>query len=290
MDKTYLYVLCSSAFWVVATQFFAIIGNRMPIRRLALLKAWVAFAFFFIAALLTSTLRFSFEVYWPLLLSGMLGFGLGDLFLFYAIAKLGPSKTMLLNTFQPFLIALMSYALFGEKVPTQKMLGILLLGICILLLSRDKKEVGPFKFTLKLALIALVGISLDGIGLVLSKMSFERSSQLDTVSANAIRIFAALIFLNVYSAFKKFPLGVEGIEKRDLRILIFSTLLGNCMGLLLFMHAISLGSPAIVSALGGTSPVLASIYEHAKARVYPSLWFILSLLCMGMGIFLIIAD
>jgi drug/metabolite transporter (DMT)-like permease len=287
MDKAYFYVLCSSAFWVVATQFFAVIGNRMPIRRLGLLKAWVAFAFFFVTALFTSKLTYSFEVYWPLLLSGALGFGLGDLFLFYAIAKLGPAKTMLLNTFQPFLIALMGYVILGEKIPSQKLLGILLLVLCIFFLSRDK-EVGSFKFTKKLVFIALIGITLDGMGLILSKMSFERSTELDTVSANAIRIFAALVFLNIYGVFKKQPLGIQGIDKRDLKILTFSTLLGNCMGLLLFMHAISLGNPAIISALGGTSPVLASIYEHAKARVYPSAWFILSLLSMGGGIYLIL--
>ena len=109
----YLLVISSSLIWVVATQFYAKIGQAIPIYRFNFYKTCIAFTLFLLGALFTHQLKVPLSILPYLFISGIFGYALADLFIFYGFAKLGPARTLTITSFEPSVIALFSYIFFA---------------------------------------------------------------------------------------------------------------------------------------------------------------------------------
>ena len=59
-----------------------------------------------------------------LLLSGMIGLGIGDLFLLDAFIRIGVSRTLMLYGFQPLLLGIGAALLFGQTFDTHRLVAI----------------------------------------------------------------------------------------------------------------------------------------------------------------------
>jgi drug/metabolite transporter (DMT)-like permease len=134
----------------------------------------------------------SFENWIWLILSGLIGFVFGDLFLFKSYIVIGSRFSMLIMTLVPPMTAFFSFIIIGERLTLMHGLGmtLTLCGICMAIFGRSGKGE---KLSLKLApkgiLYALGGAVGQALGLVLSKLGMKGY---DPFAATQIRIIAGI--------------------------------------------------------------------------------------------------
>lgn len=123
-----LAALTAAALWAIATVLFGRLGKSLPPLVLNLVKGGVAIAFI----VLTLALRQGQPPVLPLgavgwlVLSGIVGIGLGDTAYFSAVNDLGPRRALLLESLAPPLAALMAWITLEEVLSPLAWGGIVL--------------------------------------------------------------------------------------------------------------------------------------------------------------------
>jgi drug/metabolite transporter (DMT)-like permease len=133
--------------------------------------------------------------------SGIIGFAIGDNFLFRAFVILGPRKTMLIMSLVPVFGVLLAWFFMHEIIGPLKIIAIIitLLGVAWVILGQKNDTTGKGSFVEGLGM-ALGGALCQALGLLLSKKGL--ATGLDVVSGNAIRIFVAVLIVWFFSAIK----------------------------------------------------------------------------------------
>jgi drug/metabolite transporter (DMT)-like permease len=133
--------------------------------------------------------------------SGIIGFAVGDNFLFRAFVILGPRKTMLIMSLVPVFGALLARLFMQEIIGPLKIIAIVitLLGVAWVILAQKNGAIAKGSFVEGLGM-ALGGALCQALGLLLSKKGL--ATGLDVVSGNAIRIFAAVVTVWLFSAIR----------------------------------------------------------------------------------------
>ncbi len=190
-----------------------------------------------------------------LLLSGFIGFSLGDGFLFTAFQQIGARRTLLIFSANPVLAAILGWAVMGETLTPRHILGILLAvaGIMIVIQGDMPGQEKSLRWQgILWAVLATLGQS---GGVILSKISLE---SLDAVTAAQIRLVGGLMgMVLILSLFRKWR-GVPAILKarKGRQTLAVSITLGTLIGMVLSMLSIKLIPVAIASILFSLMPVM----------------------------------
>jgi len=128
-----------------------------------------------------------------LVLSGLIGFVIGDLFLFKSYTIIGSRFAMLIMALAPLLAAFFSLVILGEELKSTAIAGmfITLTGISMAVVSRKDNESRKLRIKLnpKGLLFAFLGATGQALGLVLSKIGMKDT---DPFAATQIRIIAGL--------------------------------------------------------------------------------------------------
>ena len=168
-----------------------------------------------------------YQWFW-LALSGVIGFVLGDLFLFQAFILIGARISMLIMALVPPITALIGWITLGEVLSGIEFLGmgLTLLGIVLVISTKLNLKKGASGFTLKAgplvlgSLLALGGAIGQAAGLVLSKKGMQ---DMNAFEATQIRIMAGVVgFTLVITLFKRWG-HLLGTLK-DLKAMKFMTL------------------------------------------------------------------
>jgi drug/metabolite transporter (DMT)-like permease len=136
-----------------------------------------------------------------LTLSGLVGFVLGDLFLFKSYTVIGSRFSMLIMTLVPPITTFFSWVLIGERLKLLHLAGMALTfsGIALAIFNRNGKGE---KLSLKLApkgiLFAIGGAVGQALGLVLSKIGL---ADYDPFAATQIRVIAGIVGFSVLITF-----------------------------------------------------------------------------------------
>ena len=150
----------------------------------------------------------NYQWFW-LGLSGLIGFVLGDLFLFRAFIVIGARFSMLIMAMVPPITALIGWLTLGEKLSGMEFLGmgITLSGIVLVMSSKLEIKKNAIGKTLKMgplvlgSLLAFGGAMGQAAGLVLSKKGMQ---DMDPFSATQIRIMTGVLgFAIVITIFKR---------------------------------------------------------------------------------------
>jgi|GEM_PF-6639562 len=293
-----LSVILASIFWAIATQLFAHLGRDMSVTALNVFKAAISFCFFFVFNIFLFGLNLQIETLPWLVISGIVGFGLADILIFYSFSKMGPARTLMLSAFTPSIMALQSYIFLGLSVNRGQWGGLFLMGLCLILLGFDKRKHNEngaekvlgsrWEFRWRTALIALGGFSLDAFGVILTKKAFILAPTMKSSEANMIRIGSAFFILLFIAWWRKINLREQIKNVKTMQLVFLSSFLGTFLSLLFWVNAIAKGHPPTIAALGGLSPVLATLFEYGKEKRWPSPYFFGALISMGCGIFLLI--
>ncbi|HEY8889514.1 MAG TPA: DMT family transporter [Clostridium sp.] len=205
--------------------------------------------------------------------SGIIGFVIGDLFLFQAYVEVGARISMLIMSTVPPITAITGFFLMGEKITTLGLAGMIITiaGIALVILTKNpsNKKV-RLSHPIKGLAYAFIGALGQAFGLVFSKFGM---GSYDPFAATQIRIIAAIIgFSIVISVLKKWgELFVAFKDKKAMKYISIGSLFGPFMGVSLSLLAVQHASTGIVSTITSITPILlipVSIIVF-KEKIYP---------------------
>jgi drug/metabolite transporter (DMT)-like permease len=224
--------LLTAFFWTVTALAFESAAKKIGSLAVNIIRLVIGFTFLSIYNIISRGHLFpvdatAYNWIW-LTLSGLVGFVLGDLFLFKSYTVIGSRFSMLIMTLVPPITALFSWIMIGEKLRLLHLAGMTLTfsGIAIAIFSRSGKGE---KLSLKLApkgiLFALGGAVGQALGLVLSKVGL---TDYDPFAATQIRVIAGIIGFSVLITFmSRWGSIFQGLKNRQG---IASTTLGAFFG------------------------------------------------------------
>ena len=190
-----------------------------------------------------------------LLLSGFVGFSIGDGFLYAAFQRLGAKRTMLIFSANPVFAAVLGWLILGEALGLKHAAGILtaVSGIMIVILS-DTPAKGE-KADARGILFAALATLGQAVGVLLSKAGMQG---LDAVPAAQIRLVGGTlgmaVLVSLARQWKSIPLVLHAPSGR--KVITTSVLLGTLIGMVLSMLAIKFTRVAVASILTSLMPVM----------------------------------
>lgn len=282
-----LFALASNLCFAAACIYFSRLGKRYGVMWLNTIKVGLAFCLllpftFFIP------LNFDLTGVGLLLLSGMIGLGIGDYFLFRALCEIGPSRTLILFAFQPIIFLAVDIFFFRYDFAWQSLISIALFIICLLIFTYEGKKRKLPKNRLGI-LFAFLGVMLDGCGIFLTKTAFV-SYDVHPIMANLIRDTGALLFFAIWHlrAGTRPDLVFLKLSTVDKKQVLLACFFGTFLSLFMYMFALKLEKVSVVTAITITSPLWGALFETYvdKRRPTPELMVALVLFLVAFANFL----
>jgi drug/metabolite transporter (DMT)-like permease len=267
--------------WTISVQFFEAASKRVgaiPVNIIRLTVALILFSlllFFRHGYILP--IHFPAHAWFYLSLSGVIGFFIGDIFLFKALVEIGPRVAMLIFSLAAPTAALIGWLLLGEIYVLHQWVGmfVTLSGVGIVILERNQKALKPSKLeirdiSLKGVLFGFGGMFGQAGGYILSKTGMRtESGYLDAFSATQIRAIAAfLCFLVFFTVTGKWGT-VKAAVKNTTAVLF--TAIGSAVGpflgvslSLLVLHYLTTGVASTFLSLVPIFIIPFSIFLHKE--------------------------
>jgi len=198
------------------------------------------------------------EAFQALLFSGLVGFVIGDMFLFQAFVEIGARVSMLIMALAPPITAVLSYFILAETLGLIQILGMVVtfIGIAIVITGKEKgSQKIVVKHPLKGITFAFLGAVGQALGLILSKVGV---AELNPFVATEIRIFSGILgFILIISFTKKWPNFFSAFKNKTAMVgITIGSLFGPVIGVSLSLMAIKYTSTAIASTLMAIVPIL----------------------------------
>lgn len=257
-----LAALLTAFFWTITALAFEKATARVGTYSVNLIRLILGFIFLSIMAWFNRGILFPIDAtqhawFW-LFLSGIIGFVLGDLFLFASYPIISSRVAMLVMTLAPPFAAILSWAILGETMNAISILGMLLviLGISLAIWNKpkgDKKM--KLNFSPKGLLYALLGTIGQAIGLVLSKLGM---GEYNAFAATQIRIIAGMIgFGLLITILKRWGnIGKALKNKKAMSGITIGSIFGPFLGVSFSLIAIQHTSTGIAATIMAIVPVL----------------------------------
>ncbi len=193
-----------------------------------------------------------------LLLSGFIGFCLGDLCLFQAFVVIGARMSMLIMSLVPPITAVLGWMVMGETLTGLGFLGMFLtiIGVALVVLERNPdKRISNFKHPVTGVLLGLGGAIGQAIGLVLSKYGM---GSYNAFAATQIRIFAGIFgFFLIFTLMKRWKkFFITFTHKRAMSLISLGAVFGPFLGVAFSLLAIQHTETGIASTIMALVPVL----------------------------------
>ncbi len=251
--------LLTACCWSVNALLFSFAGHRVGSYTVNHIRLWFALFLVLLFLQFSGQLTFSFPAkgIFFMAISGMIGFSLGDAFLFEALVLLRVRDAMLIMLLSPVFSLFFGIFWFKERISVIEMAGVILTlsGIALVILFNNSENNSPV--SLKGVFFALAGAVAQSVGLIFSKIGM--SYGIKPMSANGIRLSAALLTMIVFTIIhKSFSTHFKKVVQDKIALLqIFAgALLGPFLGVFLALLAVSTGRIGISSILMSLAPVL----------------------------------
>ena len=297
MDRTgEIFALLTAFCWSITAVSFEISGKRIGAISVNIIRLVFAFILFAIFSQITSgffiPLNISFFTWKWLLISGLIGFVLGDLFLFQGFINIGARISMLLMSLVPVFSAIIDYFLLNETLNFQKIIGMMITvtGICIVVFSHgsSNKLSKENHRTINGIIFAALGALGQAAGLVLSRYAIGSTNPF---AATQIRTIAGIAGFTVIIIFtSKTREVISGfLNKSALKFVTIGTIFGPFLGVTFSLAAVQHTGAGVASTIMSIVPVLLIIPSififKEKVRIPEILGALLSV--AGVGILFI---
>lgn len=227
-----------------------------------------------------------------LIVSGLLGLAIGDIFLLKAFVHLGSGRTLMVFGFQPLLLGFASVFLFNQPFPPLKFLAVLFLIGCLYSFALESMRTKGH-WDIPGLTYALIGVGMDAGGILLTRQAFELTPGVSPFFVNLVRAVTTVLFfflvsctpwskLRLWAPFKALP-------KKDKVIVTVMGTLGTFVSLSFYLYAIQRGHLASISAVAGTSPLFATLFETVTGRKSFTRYLVAGFLFFLAGFALLIA-
>lgn len=209
------------------------------------------------------------EAYGWLLLSGLVGYVIGDFCLFQCYIIIGSRYGQLFMTLAPLAAAFMAWMTLGQEMTLMSIVAMVvtLFGIGISVLGRGERHKVALKLPLNGVLFAIGAALCQGIGLVLSKIGmdhYEASTVADTptwmipFSANFFRCIAGIVGFTLLLYFREgfSPLRDALHDRKGLSVATATTIFGPFVGVAFSLMALQYTAAGIASTLMAMTPII----------------------------------
>lgn len=201
-----------------------------------------------------------------MLLSGVVGYVIGDFCLFQCYIIIGSRYGQLFMTMAPLAAALMAWITLGQQMTLMSVVAmfITLIGIGMSVLGRGEHHKISLKLPLNGVLFAIGAALCQGVGLVLSKIgmdcynSADQSEWLIPFSANFLRCMAGIIGFSLLLYFREGlkPLREALHDRRGMTVAVATTIFGPFVGVGFSLMAVQYTSAGIASTLMALTPII----------------------------------
>jgi drug/metabolite transporter (DMT)-like permease len=194
-----------------------------------------------------------------LALSGVIGLSLGDAFLFQSLVSIGPRLGTLLLSLAPIFGSVIAWVFFDEILTVLQIVGIVvaLAGIAWVVLSHQEPPNTPHGHTRRGVILGVLAGFCQAVGLVLSKQGMFGG--FSPFQANAIRMFAAVIFIWTWTVYSgKTGATFTALRERSqvIRLLALGALFGPVLGVSASLLAVQHAEVGVASTLMALPPVI----------------------------------
>ncbi len=270
-------VLC----WTFSVQFFEAASREVgsiPVNIIRIFTALILFSLFlYCRDGFPLPLSFPPRAWLYLSLSGIVGFFIGDIFLFKALVDMGPRVAMLILSLAAPTAAVFGWMFLGENYLLHQWIGmfVTLSGVCTVILERRQHSFPAQK--LKVRRISYKGVGYGFIamfcqagGLLLSKAGmYTESGYLDAFSATEIRAIAAffcfIVFFTVTGKWQE--VGTALNNKKAVTYTAIGAAVGPFLGVSLSLMALHYLTTGVASTFFSLIPICIipfSIFIHKE--------------------------
>ena len=208
----------------------------------------------------------SAEAYGWMLLSGLVGYVIGDFCLFQCYIIIGSRYGQLFMTLAPLAAAWMAWITLGQEMNAMSIAAMLitLTGIGLSVLGRGEHHKLSLKLPLNGVLYAIGAAVCQGVGLVLSKIGMDHydttaiPAWLIPFSANFFRCIAGIIgfTLLLYVRDGLAPLREALHDGKGMTMAVATTIFGPFVGVGFSLMAVQYTSAGIASTLMALTPII----------------------------------
>ena len=201
-----------------------------------------------------------------MLLSGLVGYVIGDFCLFQCYIIIGSRYGQLFMTLAPLAAALMAWITLGQQMSLMSIVAMMvtLFGISISVLGRGEHHRVSLKLPLNGVLYAIGAALCQGFGLVLSKIGMDHYDMnampawLVPFSANFFRCVAGIIgfTLLLYMREGFLPLREALHDRKGMSVAVATTLFGPFVGVGFSLMAVQYTAAGIASTLMAMTPII----------------------------------
>ncbi len=248
--------LLTAVCWTFSAIFFEKAGRRTGSLSVNIIRIFLGIIFLGITTLFTRGMFFPLDAtvynwFW-LGLSGIVGFFLGDLFLFKSYTLIGSRTSQLVMSLAPMITAVIGWFFLQEILSLKSIAGIVVsvAGIMIAVAGKRLK----LNIPLRGFLYALGGALGQAVGLILSKKGM---GDYDAVAATQIRAifgFAAFALLVTFVGRWRRVFMALG-DKTGMKSITVGTVFGPFIGVSLSLYAVQHTETGIASALMALVPI-----------------------------------
>jgi drug/metabolite transporter (DMT)-like permease len=246
--------------WAASSSIYALLGQRIPPLQLNLIKGLIAIALIFLTLTISAqnTPQFNPLPVGFLLLSGVIGIGLGDTAYFSALNQLGARRTLLLETLAPPMAAFLALIFLGESLNAVAWCGIFLtiLGVAWVITERTVALVVNSTNPMQGIVWGILAAIAQASGAVLSRFALIESD-LSPLWSTLLRLIggSAIVLLLLLSP--RARLGGEGVQwtGRLIGIIIVTAFGSTYLGIWLQQTSLKFSPAGIAQTLTATSPL-----------------------------------
>lgn len=254
--------LLTAMFWTVSSLSFESAGKKVGSLSVNFIRLIIGFILISIYTYITRgmflPLDASGSTWMWLMISGLIGFVLGDLFLFQAYVEVGSRISMLVMSSVPPITAILSFIVFQEKLTKTTLIGmgITVIGIAIVVLKKKEGE-GKVQFShpAKGLFFAFMGALGQASGTIISKFGMR---DYNPFAATQIRIIAGIIgFSILLLIMKKYSNILAAVKNTSaLKRISLGALFGPVLGVSFSLLAIQHTTAGVASTITAIVPVL----------------------------------
>jgi drug/metabolite transporter (DMT)-like permease len=264
--------------WAITSTSFEAAGKRIGSFQVNLIRLFIAFTIFTIYATVVHgrplPIGAGTHIWIWLTLSGLVGFVLGDLFLFQAFVDVGARTAMLIYSSVPPMTAILGWIILGERLTYGQIAGMVLTVVGIAIVVTVRKEIRgpdlaippvsqPDHKALRLAAyhrvrgmwFAVLGAFGQALGLVLSRYG---APTYDPFGATQIRALAGMLgFAVLFTVTRRWHrIGVAMRDRKAMTFVTSGAFFGPFLGVSLGLFAAQRAGTGIAATLIATVPVI----------------------------------
>ncbi|MDR0332971.1 MAG: DMT family transporter [Dysgonamonadaceae bacterium] len=243
--------------WTICALFFEKAGRRVGSLSVNIIRIFLGVIFLGITTLITRGMFFPMDATahnWLWLgISGIIGFFIGDLFLFKSYTMIGSRTSQLVMSLAPMFTAIIGWLFLTELLSWKSILGIVvsITGIMIAIAGKQLKlNISPKGF-----LFALGGAIGQAVGLVLSKKGMDGY---DAVASTQIRaIFGFVCFVLLVTFLKRWGQIFRSTKDlQSVKMISIGSIFGPFIGVSLSLYAVQHTNTGIAATLMALVPII----------------------------------